>query len=149
MNLDDCNLANVDIHTDPVEMVVAAYINFLNAKLVSPISADRTLCGEAGMEVVAVYKFRGGFVRVFDQLITHRDAIANEIPTEDLRDKIIQLVYSHVQYSDTPRINPHYAAYRAAKRNGDLPEMTAAFDRYVEWNQRMHDNKQCLCFCNG
>lgn len=149
MNLDDCNLANVDIHTEPMEMVVAAYINFLNAKLVSPISADRTLCGEAGTEVVDVYKFKGDFDRVYEQLITHRNAIATEIPTEDLREKIIQWVYSHVRYTETPRINPHYQAYRAAKRSGDLTEMTAAFDRYVEWNQRMHDNKQCLCFCNG
>jgi hypothetical protein len=149
MNIDDCNLSNVDIHADPVEWVVAAYKNFLTAKLIAPLGADKTLCGEAGTEVVSVYKFRGDFTHVYAQLTAHLDSILAEIATEDLREKLIEYVYAHIQYTDSPRINPHYQAYLAAKRSGDLPEMTAAFNRYVEWNQRMHDNKQCLCFCNG
>lgn len=149
MNLNDCNLMNVDIHADPVEWVVAAYKNYVQAKLLVPMSADRTLCGEAGSEVVAVYKFRGDFDHVFVAFTDHMTAITTEVPTENLRERLIEHIYAHVRHSDTPRINPHYQAYLAAKRSGDLPEMTAAFDRYVEWNQRMHDNKQCLCFCNG
>lgn len=149
MNLEDCNLSNVDIHADPVEWVVSAYMNFLKAKLIAPMGADKTLCGEAGTEVVTVYKFRGDFVSVYAQLNAHLNSISTEIATEDLRERIIEYVYAHLHYNDFPRINPHYKLYISAKHSGDLLEMGNAFDRYVEWNQRMHDNKQCLCFCNG
>lgn len=148
MNLEDCNLSNVKIECDPVEWVVAAYNNFIQAKLICPLKADGILCGEAGTEVVSVYKFRGDFEQVFTQLSKHIEGILTEVPTEDLRDRIIQLVYAHIEYKETTRINPHYTAYINAKRSGDLMLMGELFGRYVEWNQRMHDNKQCLCFCN-
>lgn len=150
MKLEECNLSNVNIECDPVEWVVAAYNNFIQAKLVCPMKADGVLCGEAGTEVVSVYKFRGTFDSVLDQLTKHIDAIITEIPTEDLRERIIHYVVSHVEYKETAtRINPHYNAYINAKRSGDLALTDELFSRYVEWNQRMHDSKQCLCYCNG
>ena len=149
MNREECNLTTIDIHVDPVEWVVAAYLNFMAAKIVCPLKADGMLCGEAGSELVAVYGFRGNYDMVTDQLTTHLAQIANEIPTEDLRDRIVLMVYAHIQYMDTSiRINPYYTAYTKAKRSGDLMLVGEVFDRYVEWNKRLHDNKQCLCFSN-
>lgn len=148
MKIDDITFDMIDIYGSPVEYVVAAYYNYVKENCIIPMNGDKTLCGDAGTEVVFVFGFKGTFDEVFVQLADAMDDIIHEVATEDLRERVIGLYNKHIQFVTAPKENPFHPEYVSAMKRGDTEVMRESFVRMTDWNQRMHENKQCLCFSN-
>ena len=157
MKKNQITLADINVDTCNVKLLVWAYLNYMNVRFVTGMTVEfnhtKMLCCETGLELIAVYGFKGNFDSVYAQMNSMLEKIEQTEPSEDLRSIIINNLSTHRAYQsgedEFVRTNPHFAEFKKAQQSSKpRDEVFAIFDRYLALNKHMHDAKQCVCYCN-